>query len=616
MSVAARHYGAIAHGQALGRALAAFGRAHRMQAALTWSLRLLALGLALDVALLAARRFWPAVDPPSALLLLPPLIGLLVGVALGMGRRPSALWLAREIDARLNLRERTLTALELITAQRDAGTPGRGLAGAEPGSGSPRHQAAVQAAEMARRAKQAAVQAAAMARQGNLPPRKNAPASSSRAMPTGGVAYSPSASEQALAQAQLEDAVHHLRRADPLDAFPLRLPRREAFAALLLALLLVPLLLLAPPRAGSAQGTSAERLALGEAERLEAVADEIEADQLMEQDGESGAQLAEMLREVAEGVRQAATDPDRAVAQLGDAERRMAQLQRPQAFDTAAALARMADALDRDQRTRPVSNALDRRDYRRAAEEMRQLGQQAQSGSQADRQAISEALQRAAAATARYDERMADALRQAAEQASRGEQGATDGAAQQMERAGGEMRRQETLERALSQLQNSRQSVASGTRQDGARSESRAGNRAGSEPGQGEGEGQGQGAGQRGQGEGEGSGQGDGQGQGQGDGEGQGGSGAGTGGGRGGTNVYDPAATRLRQVQVPGGDFDRPQVTEGDQQTDDAQGEVTVDYRDVLPTYQERATRAMQDRYVPLGMKDLVREYFSSLGER
>ena len=41
--------------------------------------------------------------------------------------------------------------------------------------------------------------------------------------------------------------------------------------------------------------------------------------------------------------------------------------------------------------------------------------------------------------------------------------------------------------------------------------------------------------------------------------------------------------------------------------------EHNVDYRDVLPTYQERATRAMQDRYIPLGMKELVKEYFSSL---
>src|SRR5205085_12679768 len=91
------------------------------------------------------------------------------------------------------------------------------------------------------------------------------------------------------------------------------------------------------------------------------------------------------------------------------------------------------------------------------------------------------------------------------------------------------------------------------------------------------------------------------------------GSGAGTGSSPRTTDVFDPAATQSRQVQVPSGDFDHPQIGPGGDQSDGGDGEVTVDYRDVLPTYQERATRAMQDRYVPLGMKELVKEYFSSL---
>src|SRR5207237_10750989 len=90
---------------------------------------------------------------------------------------------------------------------------------------------------------------------------------------------------------------------------------------------------------------------------------------------------------------------------------------------------------------------------------------------------------------------------------------------------------------------------------------------------QGQGGGQGQGQGQQGQ-----SGQGD-----QGD---QPGSGAGTGSNPRITDVYDPAATRARQVQVPGGDFDRPQIGQGGDQSDGGDGEVTVDYRDVLPIYQ------------------------------
>jgi hypothetical protein len=519
----------------LAGALTAFGRAHQLQSALTWALRLLALGLAIDAAALLARRFAPF-DPPLPLLLLPPALGLVAGAALAAARRPRPLWLAQQIDARLGLRERTLTALELV----------------------------------------------------------------------GGGADAP------LAREQLDDAVHHLRRAEPLEAFPLRLPRREAAASLLLLLALVPLLLLGP-RERAVQGATAERLALGEAERIQTVADEIERDEPADQ-AETNAQVAEMLRQTAEALRQNAADPDRAVAQLGDAERRLAQLQRAQAADTAAALARLADALDRDQRTRPVASALDRSDYQRAAAELRQLGARAASGTQADRQALSDALRRAAAATARYDDRLAEGLRQAADRAASGDAAATDAAAQELDRAGGEMRHQETLERALSQLQSSRQTVAAGASQQ--RDSARAGGRSStgdrrdaSDAQAGDGQGSDAAGGQPGGGSARQQG-------GQNEGEGNGGGGAGTGGGAGRAQVYDPAATRLRQVQVPGGDFDRPQVTEGDQPSEGADGEVTVDFRDVLPTYQERATRAMQDRYVPLGMKDLVRDYFSSLGGR
>ncbi|HEY3082703.1 MAG TPA: hypothetical protein VGM69_22680 [Chloroflexota bacterium] len=529
------------YARALAGALTGFARAHQLQSALSWAMRLLALGLAIDAAALLARRFWPF-ESPLALLLLPPMLGLVAGAVLAAARSPRPLWLAHQIDARLGLRERTLTALELVSGV---------------GADAP------------------------------------------------------------LAREQLDDAVDHLRRAEPLEAFPLRLPRREAVASLLLLLALVPLLLLARPDR-AAQGASAERLALGEAERIQTVAEEIEREDGSQGDAQTNAQVAEMLRRVAEGLRENATDADRAVARLGDAERHLAQLQRAQAFDSAAAMARLADALDRDQRTRAVASAIDRRDYQRAADELRQLGSRAASGSEADRQAISEALRRASAATARYDERLAQQLGQAAERATSGESGATDAAAQELDRTGGELRRQETLDRALSQLQNSRQTIASGSSgQEGAD------RRAGSRPSPGDRTGSGAADGQSGQGQGseEGRGQAEGgqggrQGQGQGEGEGQGGGGAGTGGGAGRAEVYDPAATRLRQVQVPGGDFDRPQVTEGDQSSEGADGDVTVDYRDVLPTYQERATRAMQDRYVPLGMKDLVREYFSSLDNR
>ncbi|HEY3110012.1 MAG TPA: hypothetical protein VGL23_14715 [Chloroflexota bacterium] len=541
-----RHPALIAHRSSLARALSGYLRAYQLQAALLWALRLLALGLALDLVALALARAWPQLAPPAAALALPPLLGIVVGAGLGLARRPGVEWLASQVDRRLGLQERTVTALELIRHSRSS---------PQPPTSNPQ------------------------------PPSTNAQ----------------------LVDEQLADSIHHLRRAEPQEAFPFRVPRREVAAVLALAVAIVPLTLIAPPARLGQVGPRLDGVARGEAERITALAEEIGREEPLDESPETNGQVAQTLREAGDELRQAAADPDRAMAQLSGAERKLASMQSPRAFDTAAALSRIADALDRDARTRPVASALDRRDYRRAADEMRQLGSRAAGAPEADRQAMAQALRQGGAAAGRYDEKLAEALRQAADRAAAGEAGSTDQAAREMARTGGQMQRQETLERALSQLQNSRQALGAGSRQGQSGSSSSASRRpsAGQEPGEGEGSGRDQGQGQR---------QGQGQGQGQGDGNGERpGSGAGTGSTGRTTELYDPAAVRTRQVQVPGGDFDRPQISVGDSQTDGGDGEARVDYRDVLPTYQERATRAMQDRYIPLGMKELVKQYFSSL---
>ena len=530
-----------------GRALAGFLRAYQLQAAVLWSLRLFALGLALDLVALAVQRLVPRVDVPLPLLAVPPLLGVVVGAMLGATRRPSTGWLAVEVDRRLGLHERTVTALELLGGVRAAGA--------------------------------AAAQ---------------------------------------LGRDQIEDSIDHLRRAEPGEAFPLRVPRREAIAAAVLALALAPLVVLGPAVKRDA-GPRVDQLARAEAERITALADELQQEQTDDPEPVNG-QTAGLLRQVAQQLQDAQNSPDKAMAQLGDGERKLSSLQRTGALDTAQALGRLADALDREARTRDAAAALDQRNYKQAAQELQKVAQQAAQGSDADRQAISQALRQGAQAAGRYDDRLAQALNEAADRTGRGESGAADNAAQQMARAGSEMNRQETLERAMSQLQNSRQAIGNagrasqpsgGQRQPGQGGQSGQGNQAGQGQqgdqgdGQGQGQGQGQGDGQNGQGQGQGQGQGNQPGDGQ-------GSGAGTGTQARSTDVYNPADVRSRQVQVPGGDFDRPQVSQGDQ-TDSADGEARVDYRDVLPTYQQRATKAMQDRYIPLGMKDLVRDYFSSL---
>jgi hypothetical protein len=79
------------------------------------------------------------------------------------------------------------------------------------------------------------------------------------------------------------------------------------------------------------------------------------------------------------------------------------------------------------------------------------------------------------------------------------------------------------------------------------------------------------------------------------------------------TKVFDPGAFASRQEQVPNNDFERPSVSSSDRTSQPDEGEALVDYRDVFATYQERATAATQDRYIPLDLKDLVKDYFSAL---
>src|SRR2546425_2381474 len=124
-----RHPSLIAHRSSLARALSGYLRAYQLQAALLWALRLLTLGLALDLLALGLARAWPLLAPPAVALALPPLLGIVVGASLGLARRPRVEWLASQVDRRLGLQERTVTALELA---RHPSTPSR-----RPSPGSP-----------------------------------------------------------------------------------------------------------------------------------------------------------------------------------------------------------------------------------------------------------------------------------------------------------------------------------------------------------------------------------------------------------------------------------------------------------------------------------------------
>jgi hypothetical protein len=136
---------------------------------------------------------------------------------------------------------------------------------------------------------------------------------------------------------------------------------------------------------------------------------------------------------------------------------------------------------------------------------------------------------------------------------------------------------------------------------------------------QGEGQGQGQqGQGQQGEGQGEGQGQGQGQGQNQGQGlGGQGQTPGGNGRGKGhidNENIYyrgaenkDSFEANITGVSGEGGEMTEQTVTGMGEK-----GE-SVPYGDVLESFKQSELRAVDDYDVPVGMKDLVRDYFSSL---
>ncbi len=143
------------------------------------------------------------------------------------------------------------------------------------------------------------------------------------------------------------------------------------------------------------------------------------------------------------------------------------------------------------------------------------------------------------------------------------------------------------------------------------------------------------------QGQGKGQGQGEGQGQGQGEGQGQGVGGGGandagqrsgtsSGGGATGTGqqpdsdldlqtVYEPPQrpeTQGDDMRLPARpDPEQPEVATGSQQAEGLRNAPLVPYRDVLPSYAERATQTVEQRGYPARLRRTVQDYFDRLAE-
>ena len=100
----------------------------------------------------------------------------------------------------------------------------------------------------------------------------------------------------------------------------------------------------------------------------------------------------------------------------------------------------------------------------------------------------------------------------------------------------------------------------------------------------------------------------------QGDGSEAGGSGAGTGSNPRSDAIYDPVFAASRQERLnPDDQFKPEEAIENPNPEDGLQNNAQVNYRQVHARYQEQAVQSMENNYIPIGLKDLVKDYFTSL---
>lgn len=311
----------IEHHLALHEQLAAFGRALTLGRASLWTFRGLCLGLLVSALFLLVRWLALPIGPdrlPPLLLLTPPIALAALAGGVAAARPQPAEWVARRVDGRLCLAERTLTALA-------------------------------------------------------------APRSSERAGP--------------LHLWQLRDAVEHLRRADPLQTFPPALPQREVFAALGMLTVMGVLLLVPspfPPRDSALDARG--QLVRDEAERLTLVAQSLgDEPALQSRDLE---QVRELLRQAAQTLDQQLNSPERAAAALDEIER---QLQAMADGDQglAGTLAAVASALAASPETRDLGLALQSGDLKEASRAARDLARQTEGMSESARSRAGRALRSA-----------------------------------------------------------------------------------------------------------------------------------------------------------------------------------------------------------------------------
>ncbi|MFN0072740.1 MAG: hypothetical protein ACKVVP_14750 [Chloroflexota bacterium] len=404
-----------------------------------------------------------------------------------------------------------------------------------------------------------------------------------------------------LAGLQLHDAVEHVRQIEALDAFPVRLPVREL--QMIGVLGVIAALLVAAPNPMERTVREREQIQQAvrqEAERLNRLADQVAASNL-DDPVEELSQLEQELREGSRLLNERSSSGEEAMAALASIEQKILGSQGGGGDELDDALSSLAGSLALDPNTRQLATALARGDYKQSAEELKKLAERVPEMSAADRSRLARSMRTAGNRASRSNPALGRSLAQggdALEDPNGDPSSALGDAANQLGAASGQLRASGQRDRALSQIQQSRSAVSRALQ--AARGRQTPGLQS---PGQRGAEGQASDLGGSG---------------GEFDdemgGDRPGGSNAGTGPGSRTETVYDPLFSSGREDFIPGGDgFDPGEVYAGSSLDDAYRNDAQVGYSSVYANYQEKATQSLQNSYIPAGLKDLVKDYFSSL---
>jgi hypothetical protein len=454
-----------------------------------------------------------------------------------------------------------------------------------------------------------------------------------------------------LALAQMRDAVEHLKRVDLLEAFPLRLPRNELMASFFVVVIAVIVGLSPNPWLLRARASNpAITTAREEAQRVQRLADSIQP-----QDSADLAALRQLVSKGARTIDARSNEPDAALNALQDLEDQVRQMSAGD-DQLAAALAAVAAGLASDPATQQLANAINTGDMRQVAQAAKDLAQAAAGLSSQDQQRVAKLLRTAASQAGRSSQSVAGDLSDAADALQGGAAGDSASSAAASQSQSGQPGQQgdsasntqngRTASDALNQL--SQNAAAAGERQRTAsqlessrnaleralgRTQSRAGSSSngrssssnqrsqganGAQSGdQSQGAGQGQPGDQAGTGTDANGGGTPGGDQGNGGDTGQGG-GYSTGGqNQNNTGAASQLDTITSPQQVPSNGMVAPDESSTNPYLGDAgNGNAQTSAEDVQPTFTRKPTQGNDTGSIPLGMRDLVKDYFSSLDQK